>query len=72
MKTNQITGVVRLPDIINLTGASKATIYSWMSQNRFPKPIKIGSRSVAWIAEEVNAWIRERINARDEQAGGAK
>lgn len=70
MNTNQINHVVRLPAIINMTGMSKPTIYAWIKEGKFPRPIKIGTRSVAWIAEEVNEWIRERINARDEQIGG--
>lgn len=31
----------------------------------FPRPIKIGSRRLAWVREEVEAWITERIAERD-------
>jgi hypothetical protein len=29
----------------------------------FPKPVKIGVRRNAWIADEVDAWVAERIAA---------
>jgi prophage regulatory protein len=31
------------------------------SKGEFPKPIKIGLRSSAWLENEVRDWIRERI-----------
>lgn len=73
MNTNKISRLMRLQDIINITGMSKAVIYAWMKEGKFPKQIQIGARSVAWIEEEIYAWIQERINARNEQVnGGAK
>ena len=32
---------------------------------QFPKRIQLGACRVAWIAEEVQAWIDERIATRD-------
>ncbi|WP_411569287.1 helix-turn-helix transcriptional regulator [Shewanella sp. SM87] len=31
----------------------------------FPKAVKLGSRSVAWVESEVQEWILERIEQRD-------
>lgn len=70
MRANQINQFIRLPEVKSITGMSKPTIYLWMKENRFPKAIKVGERSVAWIATEIDAWMKGRINARDEQANG--
>jgi len=32
---------------------------------QFPKRVRIGACRVAWLAEEVEAWIDERIAKRD-------
>ncbi len=32
---------------------------------RFPKRIKLGQCRVAWVSEEVEAWIEERIAERE-------
>jgi prophage regulatory protein len=65
--------LIRLPQIIEITGMKKASIYLWMKEGRFPKPIRIGARSVGWVEKEVGDWVRERINARDAQMNrGAK
>ena len=53
--------IIRLKDVIALTGLSISTIYLRMVQGKFPKKINLGSRAVGWISSEVNEWIEERI-----------
>lgn len=52
--------LIRLPDVMALTGLARPTIYRGIANKRFPPAIKAGSASL-WIAGEVEAWIRERI-----------
>ena len=37
-----------------------------IAEGHFPKPVRLGPNSVAWVASEVEEWIRERIAERDE------
>lgn len=60
--------LIRLPEVQRRTGYSKAWIYKLIDQGRFPKPVKIGSRSIAFVESEVDEWIAERIAARDKKA----
>ena len=32
-----------------------------MSERRFPSPVKIGSRAIAFIESEIDEWINQRI-----------
>ncbi len=34
-----------------------------MEDGAFPKPIKLGERSVAWLEEDIDRWQQERIAA---------
>ncbi|WP_142973643.1 helix-turn-helix transcriptional regulator, partial [Klebsiella pneumoniae] len=43
------------------TGYSKAWIYRLISENRFPQPIKIGARAIAFVEGEIDEWIERRI-----------
>jgi prophage regulatory protein len=36
-----------------------------MERGTFPKPVSIGAQAVGWLAHEVDAWIADRIAARD-------
>jgi len=60
------SNLMRLPKVMKKTGFSEPWIYRLMSQNRFPRPIKLGPRAVAWVEEEVDAWIEARIAERDQ------
>jgi len=39
-----------------------ATVYAMVKDGTFPKPIKMGRRSL-WVESEVQAWIATRIAA---------
>ncbi|EHK3385513.1 AlpA family transcriptional regulator [Escherichia coli] len=54
---------IRLSEVMRRTGYGRAWIYRLNSLGRFPKPVKIGSRSVAFIESEVDEWINQRIDA---------
>lgn len=47
----------RLPAVMTYTGRSSSAIYR---DPTFPKPIKLGLKTSAWIAEEVRAWCEQR------------
>mgnify|MGYP001477017846 CR=1 FL=1 len=60
-----IKRIYRLPDVMNLTGLSRSSIYLRVSTNEFPKPIKIGRRAVGWTEDSIIAWqstIKEANN----------
>ena len=61
------SNLIRLPKVMEKTGFSEPWIYRLMSQKRFPRPTKLGPRAVAWVEEEVDAWIDARIAERDLQ-----
>lgn len=50
--------LVRLPEVLKMTGLARSTIYKWICEGRFPPPIKIGGgRCSGWRAREVFQWI---------------
>ncbi|WP_416776476.1 helix-turn-helix transcriptional regulator [Xenorhabdus budapestensis] len=55
------TSLIRLPEVQRRTGYSKAWIYQLISDGAFPKQVKIGPRSVAFIEAEIDDWIAQRI-----------
>ncbi len=49
--------LLRLPAVLTLTGLKKSSIYAKAHKGTFPKPVKLGSRAVAWRSNEVRQWI---------------
>jgi prophage regulatory protein len=62
MSNFEMKRFLRLPEVISLVGIPRSTIYLYIQQGRFPAQIKLGSRSVAWNSEEIDAWIQEKID----------
>ncbi|HBH7896609.1 TPA: AlpA family transcriptional regulator [Vibrio parahaemolyticus] len=52
--------LICLLNVMNLSGLSKTSIYKLMQDGRFPKNIKIGSRTSRWIESEVVEWVESR------------
>ncbi|MGV6890302.1 helix-turn-helix transcriptional regulator [Rhodophyticola sp. SM2404] len=61
-----MTRFIRRPAVENRTGLSRSTIYLLMQNGQFPKPVRIGSRAVAWPEAEVEAWLNARLAEREE------
>lgn len=55
---------LRLPSIQEKFGLSRSSIYKLISEELFPKPIPIGTRSVGWLEEEVETIFYARKNGR--------
>ncbi|EQC4544254.1 AlpA family phage regulatory protein [Cronobacter sakazakii] len=36
-----------------------------MKKNQFPSQVPIGERSVAWVENEIQEWIKNNIQRRD-------
>lgn len=57
--------LLRLPEVREFTRRSTTRIYADMAAGRFPRPIRIGERAVAWRRCDLEAWLQERIEARE-------
>jgi len=57
--------LINLDQVMDLTGMTRSPIYSLMAAQKFPRPIKIGKHRVAWILQEVQQYLNERIAERN-------
>lgn len=55
--------IVKRPEVENITGLSRSSIYAKMENGTFPAAIKLSERSVGWLEHEVQAWLENRIAA---------
>lgn len=57
------TTILRLPQVIQMTGMSRSLVYQCSKDGKFPKPIKLSERASGWILSEVEEWIASRMAA---------
>ena len=57
--------ILRMKMVIEITGLARSTVYKYIAEGIFPKPITLGGRSVGWVESEVFAWIQARVAERN-------
>jgi len=53
----------RLNRVCKYVGLSKSTIYLMIKSGKFPAPIKISTRAVAWRSDQITGWINSRSHS---------
>lgn len=56
--------LLKLDAVKQITAQSKSAIYEKISGGKFPTPVRLGERAVAWVEDEVNAWVNARMEER--------
>ena len=56
--------LIRLREVMRMTGLARSTIYKVMKEGTFPSSVPLQSRAVAWVESEVQEWIGARLRAR--------
>jgi len=59
--------LIKLNQVLAITGLSRSYVYALALQDLFPKPVKLTERSSAWVEAEVQEWINARISLRDQE-----
>ena len=49
--------LLRLPEVMKLTGLAKSTVWLWVQQGKLPKPTKLSPRVSVWKESELKAWL---------------
>jgi len=57
----QDTKLFRLPQVREITGLGRSTIYAKIKAGEFPAPVNLGTRAVAWRSTDVTGWVDSRI-----------
>lgn len=56
--------LLRIREVLQLCGLSRATLYREIKLLTFPAPVKLSARSVGWLQEDVAQWLDARIAQR--------
>lgn len=55
--------LIRLAEVMNLTGLSRASVYNYIKVGTFPIQAKFGKSSL-WEYKEIQQWIEARLAER--------
>lgn len=52
----------RMRDLPSITGLSRSELYRRIDAGRFPRPVPLGIRAVAWRSAEVLRWLEDPLS----------
>ena len=58
-----LRSALRLPKVIDRTGLSRASIYRFVGQGKFPAPSKLSERVSVWDSEAIDAWLADKFGS---------
>ncbi len=56
--------LMRIREVLQLCGLSRATLYREIKLRSFPAPVKLSARSVGWLQDDVMQWLDSRVAQR--------
>lgn len=63
-ETSIETRVIRMKELIRITGLSRTTIWRWVNSGDLPIPIILGTSNIGWLAAEIYEWLKTRPRAK--------
>ena len=57
--------ILRRRQVEARVGLRRSTLYQRIAEGTFPAPVRLGARSVGWLAHEVERWLEARVAARE-------
>ncbi len=59
--------VLKLKDVVTLTGISKVTLWRLEQKGEFPQKISLSPNRVGWVESEVLNWVNSRPRISNQQ-----
>ena len=56
----QATPFIRMAAVMRITGLGRSTIYRLMAEDKFPSPVRLAKRAIAWRRTDLDRWSEAR------------
>ncbi|TSE07593.1 AlpA family phage regulatory protein [Mesorhizobium intechi] len=60
--------LISIKEAARITSLSRTSINEKRAAGKFPQPVPLGDKRIAFVKSEVEQWIRDRIAARSREA----
>ena len=73
VQSQHVDRILRLPEVVEVTGLSRSSIYRLIGIDEFPRQRRLGPRSSGWRMSDVEQWLasREPATAAADDRGAA-
>jgi len=60
---------IRAQELATILAVHRTTLWRWVRDGHFPRPVRLGPNTVAWDSIQIDAWLAARAGA--EEGGSA-
>ncbi|MGL6001104.1 MAG: helix-turn-helix transcriptional regulator [Plesiomonas sp.] len=60
---SDLDGIIRIQQMLDLLGCSRATLHRWVKKDWFPKPKMLAGKTVGWKKRDYLAWLQDKDNS---------
>jgi prophage regulatory protein len=60
---------IRAQELATILAVHRTTLWRWVRDGHFPRPVRLGPNTVAWDSIQVDVWLASREGA--EEGGSA-
>lgn len=53
--------LLTIEELCKYTHYKRSSLYRWMKEGTFPKPLKLGERRVRWNKKDVDKWFKKQL-----------
>ncbi|CAN7240949.1 helix-turn-helix transcriptional regulator [Mesorhizobium sp. LjNodule214] len=57
--------MIPIEEVLDRTSLSRGTLYTEISEGRFPRPVQMTARRVSWPETDIEDYLAHKIAARD-------
>lgn len=61
--------ILRIKQVMALTGLARSTVYKYIDERDFPRPIPLSGAAVGWIEAEVAHWLADCFGITEQFSG---
>jgi len=59
--------ILRLPEVSQVTGLSRSTIFRLVQAGHFPPSVTLTARTIGWYSTDIETWIAARAATSKDQ-----
>ena len=51
---------LRINEVVVMLSVGKSTVWAWMKESKFPKPIKLSEFVTVWKLSDIEEWVQQK------------
>ena len=51
---------LRINEVVEMLSVGKSTVWAWVKESKFPRPIKLSEYVTVWKLSDIEEWVQKK------------